>query len=68
MPVVQGIAIGDRFMKTGTFHMPVWRVASIQTTYTPPHAHLLKEGNEVDTLTISIPALNDETLFRRLPS
>ena len=59
------IAVGDRFIKVGNFRMPVWKVARISETQ-PPHAYLEKEGAEHDAITVSIPALADNSLFRRV--
>jgi hypothetical protein len=61
------VAVGDRFTKVGTYRMPVWKVAKIyQRDSDPPHAHLEKEGFFGDSITISVPALTDSTLFRRV--
>lgn len=60
------IAVGDRFIKVGNFRMPVWKVARITNESQPPHAHLEKEGAERDAITVSIPALADSSLFRRV--
>jgi hypothetical protein len=61
------VAIGDRFTKVGNFRMlPVWQVARIRHESQPPHAHLQMEGSAHDTITVSIPALVDNTLFRRV--
>ena len=59
------VSVGDRFTKVGSFRMPVWKVASISRD-APPHAHLEKEGYQGDWITVSIPALTDSTLFRRV--
>lgn len=61
------VAIGDRFTKVSGYRMPVWKVARIsRRNREPPHAHLEKEGAGGDCMTISVPALTDETLFRRV--
>ncbi len=62
------VAVGDRFTKVGSFRMPVWKVARIYRQSEPPHAHLEKEGAERDSITVSIPALNDSSLFRKVPA
>ena len=62
------VAVGDRFTKVGRFRMPVWKVARIYRYPSDlPHAHLEKEGTTCDSITVSIPALTDGTLFRRVP-
>ena len=61
------VAVGDRFTKIGNFRMPVWKVARIYHHESElPHANLEKEGSERDSITISIPALTDISLFRRV--
>lgn len=62
-----GVAIGDRFTKVGNFSMPIWKVSRIyRHDSVLPHAHLEKEGAERDSITVSIPALTDNNLFRRV--
>jgi hypothetical protein len=61
------VAIGDRFTKVGSFRMPVWTVAKIyQYPSEPPHASLTREGALRDSITVSVPALIDSSLFRRV--
>jgi hypothetical protein len=61
------VAVGDRFTKVSSYRMPVWKVARIYRHHSDlPHAHLMKEGAEKDSITVSIPALTDQTLFRRI--
>jgi len=63
------VVVGDRFIKVGIFQMPVWKVSRIDNDpHKPAHAKLEKEGAERDSITVSIPALTDSTLFRRVPS
>ncbi len=60
------VAIGDRFVKIGTYCAPVWTVSRIRTDSVPAHVHLEKEGTSRDTITLSIPALMDGHLFARV--
>ena len=63
------VAIGDRFVKVGNFRMPVWKVTRFyRADQKPPHVSLEKEGAERDSITVSIPALTDSSLFRRVLS
>ncbi len=63
------VNIGDRFTKVGNFSMPTWVVAHISTReLAPPHAQLEKEGMARDRITVSLPALADTTLYKRVPS
>lgn len=63
------VAVGDRFIKVGNFRMPVWKVAYIYHHHSDlPHAHLKKEGSETDSITVSVPALNDGNLYRKVPA
>ena len=60
------INVGDRFVKIGAFQSSVWVVSRIfQLPAEPPHAHLSKEGDERDSITISVPTLSDPHFFRR---
>ena len=60
------INVGDRFVKLGAFQSAVWVVAKIfQIPSEPPHAHLSKEGDGKDTLTISLPTLSDPHYYKR---
>lgn len=60
------VTVGDRFTKVGRFRMlPVWKVARIRRESVPAHAHLEQEGTR-ETITVSLPALADSTLFRRV--
>ena len=60
------VTVGDRFTKVGNFHMPIWKVARIYGQSQPLHVHLEKEGAAHDSITVSIPALTDTSLFRRV--
>ncbi len=63
------VNVGDRFTKVGNFSMPTWVVAHIsRRDPTLPHAQLEKEGMARDMITVSLPALADTTLYRRVPS
>lgn len=63
------VNVGDRFTKVGNFTMPAWVVAHISLRdLTPPHALLEREGMAQDRITVSLPALADTTLYRRLPA
>ncbi|HSV28722.1 MAG TPA: hypothetical protein VLL76_04160 [Candidatus Omnitrophota bacterium] len=60
------INVGDRFVKIGAFQSAIWVVERIfQLPAEPPHAHLSKEGDLRDSITISIPTLSDPSFFRR---
>lgn len=60
------IKVGDRFIKIGTYQSAVWVVDKIfQIASEPLHAHLSKEGNLREQLTISLPTLGDPHYFRR---
>ncbi|MGE5546791.1 MAG: hypothetical protein ACM33T_07835 [Solirubrobacterales bacterium] len=60
------INVGDRFVKIGAFKSAVWVVARIfQLPSEPPHAHLAKEDNERESITISLPTLGDPHFFKR---
>lgn len=60
------IKVGDRFKKNGAFQSNVWIVARIfQLPSEPPHAFLAKEGDQRESLTISLPTLADPHFFRR---
>lgn len=61
------VKIGDRFVKVGNYQTSIWVVSRIfQIPSEPPHAHLDKEGDEYESLTVSIPALADPHFFRRV--
>lgn len=63
-PAVQ---LGDRFIKVGKNKSATWVVEMIfQLPSEPPHARLGKEGDEHDTITVSLPALADPRLFKRV--
>lgn len=62
------VVVGDRFTKVGSFRMPVWKVARISSQAQQPHAQLEKEGAVHDSITVSIPALTDPALFRKVPT
>jgi hypothetical protein len=63
------VAVGDRFMKVGSYRMPAWTVARIScANVNLPHAHLEKEGATGDQITVAVPALGDSTLYRKLPA
>ncbi len=60
------IQIGDRFVKTGNNQSTVWIVSKIfEFPAEPTHANLIKEGNDRETLTISLPTLADTRYFKR---
>jgi hypothetical protein len=60
------IKVGDRFIKIGAYQSSVWVVARIfQLPAEPPHAHLAKEGDDKESLTISVPTLGDAHFFKR---
>ncbi len=60
------VRVGDRFTKVGQYQTAIWVVSRIfQLPSEPPHAHLEKEGDAHDSITVSIPALADPRLFRR---
>lgn len=60
------IQVGDRFVKTGNHLSAVWVVSKIfQIQAEPAHANLVKEGNDRETLTISLPTLADAHYFKR---
>lgn len=60
------IQVGDRFTKTGNNQTAVWVVSKIfQISAEPAHANLVKEGNDRETLTISLPTLGDAHYFKR---
>ncbi|MDR3437498.1 hypothetical protein [Telmatospirillum sp.] len=62
------IVIGDRFRKVGSFQMPAWTVARISCANDKlPHAHLEKDGNPNDSITVGLLALTDSTLYRKVP-
>lgn len=61
------IEVGHRFTKVGSFRSAVWRVARIiQREPEVPHVNLEREGNARDSITVSMQALADATLFRRV--
>jgi len=61
------VQIGDRFVKVGNYQTAIWVVSRIfQLPSEPPHAHLEKEGDYLESLTVSIPALSDPHFFRRV--
>ena len=63
------IAIGDRFRKVGNFQMPIWTVARISCPRdNVPHAHLERNDNPNDFITVGLPALADRSLYDRLPA
>lgn len=60
------VTVGDRFTKVGQFRMlPIWKVARIRDESQPAHVHLEREGTR-ETITVSLPALADTSLFRRV--
>jgi hypothetical protein len=62
------VSVGDRFIKVGSYQMPAWTVARIScANVNLPHAQLEKEGATSDRITVSLPALGDSTLYRKLP-
>lgn len=68
MPSKADVAVGDRFMKVGSYQTPAWTVARIScANVNLPHAYLEREGAAVDRITVAVPALTDSTLFRKLP-
>jgi len=63
------VAVGDRFMKVGSYRMPAWTVARISLASVKlPHAYLEREGLTGDRITVAVPALADSTLYRKLPT
>lgn len=60
------IRVGDRFVKVGQFQTAVWIVNKIfQLPSEPPHAQLGKEGDNHESITVSLPALIDQRFFKR---
>lgn len=60
------IKVGDRFVKIGTYQTAVWVVSKIyQLPAAPPHVNLEKEGRAKESLTISLPTLDDPHYFKR---
>ncbi|MGE5505674.1 MAG: hypothetical protein ACM31L_14735 [Actinomycetota bacterium] len=60
------IKVGDRFVKIGTFQTAVWVVLRIfQIPSEPPHARLAREGDERESITVSLPTLGDNHYFKR---
>lgn len=60
------VKVGDRFIKVGQYQTAAWVVNRIfQLPSEPPHAHLEKEGDSLDSITVSLSALVDARLFRR---
>ncbi|CCG09648.1 Putative uncharacterized protein [Pararhodospirillum photometricum DSM 122] len=59
----------DRFAKTDGETKSVWVVDRvIEVTNMPPHARLIRQGDRAGGYrTISVRALADPTLYRRLP-
>lgn len=69
MSAKTNVAVGDRFMKVGSYLMPAWTVARIScANVTLPHAYLEREDLSGDTITVAVPALSDATLYRKLPA
>lgn len=63
------VAVGDRFIKVGSYQTPAWTVARISCANANlPHAYLEREGLRGDRITVAIPALADSTLYRKLPA
>lgn len=63
------VAVGDRFMKVGSYRMPAWTVARISLASVKlPHAYLEREGLTGDRITVAVPALTDSNLYRKLPT
>ncbi|MBF0372630.1 MAG: hypothetical protein HQL38_06370 [Alphaproteobacteria bacterium] len=66
MPRKANVDVGDRFRKVGQFQPPIWVVTRLFTfAAEPPHARLEKEDDPSQTMTVSLPALQDSSLFRR---
>lgn len=60
------IRVGDRFVKVGQFQTAVWIVNKIfQLPSEPPHAQLGKEGDNHESITVSLLALIDQRFFKR---
>jgi hypothetical protein len=60
------IKVGDRFVKIGSFQTAIWVVLRIfQIPSEPPHARLAKEGDERESITVSLPTLGDTHYFKR---
>jgi hypothetical protein len=63
------VAVGDRFIKVGSYQTPPWTVARISSAnLNLPHAYLEREGLSGDRITVAVPALADATLYRKLPA
>jgi hypothetical protein len=61
------VQVGDRFIKVGQYQTAVWVVNKIfRLPSEPAHAHLGKEGDAYDSITVSLPALLDQRFFKRL--
>lgn len=60
------VSVGDRFIKVGKFQTAVWVVQKIfQLPSEPPHAHLERENDPKESITVSLPTLLDPRYFRR---
>jgi hypothetical protein len=60
------VRVGDRFVKVGQFQSAVWIVNKIfQLPAEPAHAQLGKEGDNHESITVSLPALADPRFFKR---
>ncbi len=60
------VRVGDRFTKVGTYQTRPWVVARLfQHPAEPPHAQLEREGDN-NCITVSVSALTDPSLFKRV--
>ncbi len=60
------IKVGDKFIKPEVPHM-VWIVTQIvEIKGVPPHAKLIFQGHLNQSMTLSLDALTDQNLYRRI--
>lgn len=59
------VNVGDRFIKVGNNQTAVWVVSrTFEVPFEPSHANLYKEGDDYESITVSLVALLDPRFFR----